>query len=104
MFIRVFFVSSFTVIDIVRLEQDVKMSRQVYMIAKLKAKSTPDEILTIAIDGSDQSSYATPYFRQETKDSCKGWKMRMKLIGALVTGRMLMFFTIASNWETGGSG
>ena len=45
-------------------------------------------MLVIAIDGSDYSSYAAPSFRQETKDTSKGWHMRMKLIGALVTGRM----------------
>lgn len=41
---------------------------------------------------------------QETKDTCKGWKLRMKLIGALVTGRLCHFFTIGSNWESGKSG
>lgn len=38
---------------------------------------------------------------QETKNTCKGWKLRMKLIGALVTGRLCNFFTIGSNWESG---
>lgn len=38
---------------------------------------------------------------QETKDTAKGWKMRLKLIGALVNGRLCHFFTIGSNWESG---
>lgn len=81
--------------------QDVRLSRQVYMNAKARAVANPNEILVIAIDGSDQSSYATPYFSQVTKESCKGWRMRLKLIGSLVTGRLLQFFTLASNWEFG---
>lgn len=71
------------------------------MAAKMRAITNPEDLLTIAIDGSDQSSYAMPYFLQETKETVKGWKMRMKLIGALVTGRMCMFYTIGSNWESG---
>lgn len=71
------------------------------MSAKELAKSDPDKILVIAIDGADQQQYALPYFRQMTKDTAKGWKMRTKLIGALVTGRMMMFYTLASNWESG---
>eukprot|EP00752_Nemacystus_decipiens_P017096 g15312.t1 len=81
--------------------KDVDRSRGVYMQAKLLAITTPSAILVIAIDGSDQSSYSVPYFKQETKNTCKGWKMRMKLIGALVTGRLCHFFTIGSNWESG---
>lgn len=72
-----------------------------YLQAKERARDEPQSLLCIAIDGSDQSSYAAPYFRQETKDTSKGWKMRMKLIGALGTGRMCMFYTILSNWESG---
>lgn len=34
------------------------------MAAKLRALQRPDEILVIAIDGSDQSSYSVPYFMQ----------------------------------------
>ena len=71
------------------------------MAAKQLALTHPDKLLCIAIDGSDQSSYAMPYLPQETKNTCKGWKMRMKLIGSLVTGRCCHFFTLAANWETG---
>lgn len=34
------------------------------MAAKLRALQTPQELLCIAIDGSDQSSYSVPYFKQ----------------------------------------
>ncbi|CAM9584489.1 unnamed protein product [Ectocarpus fasciculatus] len=81
--------------------EDVKKSRLAYMAAKMLACANPLELLCIAIDGADQSAFATPYFCQETKDSVKGWKMRMKLIGALVSGRMCMFYTLGSNWESG---
>lgn len=73
----------------------MKRSRLAYMAAKMLACANPQELLCIAIDGADQSAFATPYFCQETKDSVKGWKMRMKLIGALVSGRMCMFFRLA---------
>lgn len=79
----------------------MKKSRRVYVTAKERAKANPDDLVCIAIDGSDQSSYATPYFRQGTKNSVKGWKMKTKLIGALVTGRMCKFYTLAINWESG---
>ena len=81
--------------------QDVRKSRDVYMTAKKRAVNEPGEILVIAIDGSDQSSYATPYFSQSTKDTEKGWKLRWKLIGALVTNRLMNVCIIGSNWECG---
>lgn len=71
------------------------------MNAKVIACSNPGLLLCIAIDGADQSAFATPYFCQETKETVKGWKLRMKLIGALVSGRMCMFYTLGSNWESG---
>lgn len=70
-------------------------------MAKMLACTNPLALLCIAIDGADQSAFATPYFCQETKDSVKGWKMKMKLIGALVSGRMCMFYTLGTNWESG---
>lgn len=73
------------------------------MAAKMLACTDPLVLLCIAIDGADQSAFATPYFCQETKDSVRGWKLRMKLIGALVSGRMCMFYTLGSNWESGKS-
>ena len=165
--------------------QDVARCRNIYMRAKLFALERPNELLCIAIDGSDQSSYAYPYFKQvhtvfrvvrffltlptsliqavtprgalcgfglerqllfssvigrqylvaqsflrgcsnptsidspdiqyvenseharlsvvsqKTKDKCKGWKVRLKLIRALCSGRLCRFFTIGSNWESG---
>ena len=68
------------------------------MTAKKRAVNEPGEILVITIDGSDQS-YATPYFSQSTKNTEKGWKLRWKLIGALVTNRLMNVFIIARNWE-----
>lgn len=44
--------------------QDVARSRGVYLRAKLVAIERPTELLVIAIDGSDQSSYSLPYFKQ----------------------------------------
>lgn len=81
--------------------QDVKRSRAAYMMAKMIACTSPLVLLCIAIDGADQSAYSTPYFCQETKDTVKGWKPRLKLIGALVSGHMCMFYTLGSNWESG---
>lgn len=45
----------------------------------------PSKLLVIVIDGSDRSSYTTTYFSQVTKGTYRGWRMRLKLIGALVT-------------------
>lgn len=73
------------------------------MMAKMVACATPHQLLCIAIDGADQSAFATPFFCQETKDTVRGWKMRLKLIGALVSGRMCMFYTLGTNWESGRS-
>lgn len=70
------------------------------MSAKERAKRCPDDILVIAIHGSDQSSYGTPYFATKTKNSSKGWRMKWELVGALVTNRLMHFFTI-NNWATG---
>lgn len=51
------------------LVQDVRGSRQIYMCAKALAVAHPGQLLVIAVDGRDQSSYATPYFSQVTKDT-----------------------------------
>ena len=71
------------------------------MQAKQVARETPQKLLVIAIDGSDQSSYGIPYFHQKTKGSLRGWRLPHKLVGALVSERLLHFFTIGSNWESG---
>ena len=71
------------------------------MCVKARAISHPEEILVITIDGSDHPSYATPCFSQVTMDSCSGWRMRLKLVGALVTGRLLHYFTFGGNWDSG---
>ena len=81
--------------------QEARKSRDVHMTTKKRATNEPGEILVIAIDGSDQSSYATPYFSQSTKDTEKGSKLTWKLIGALVTNRLMHVFIIGSNWECG---
>ena len=88
---------------LVLVHQDVRLSRGVYMSAKFRARTNPGEILVVAIDGSDQSSYGIPYFTQSDKGTVRGWKLRLKLVGALVSGRLMQFFTIAKNWETGES-
>eukprot|EP00752_Nemacystus_decipiens_P012131 g10755.t1 len=61
------------------------------MAAKALACAEPLMILCIAIDGADQSAFATPYFCQETKESVRGWKLKMKLIGALVENKNRFF-------------
>ena len=71
------------------------------MTAKHVAKETPDKLLVMAIDGSDQSSYCVPYFAQTSKDDLKGWRMPYKLVGSLVSERLLHFCTIGTNWESG---
>ena len=81
--------------------QDVRVSRQVHVNAKARAVANPNKSLVIAIHGSDQSFCATPYVSQVTKETCKEWRMRLKLIGALVTGRLLQSFVLASNCESG---
>ncbi|CAN0214085.1 unnamed protein product, partial [Pylaiella littoralis] len=59
--------------------EDVKASRRAYMTAKMLACTDPLALLCIAIDGADQSAFATPYFCQESKETVKGWKLKMKL-------------------------
>lgn len=81
--------------------QDVKLQRRAYMAAEAQAKSDPGSILVMAIDGAGLQRFAYPFFRQLTKEAAKGWRIRTKLIGALVTGWMMQFYTVASNWETG---
>ena len=88
---------------LVLVHQDVRLSRGVYMSAKFWARTNPEEVSVVAIDGSDQSSYGIPYFTQSDKGTVRGWKLRLKLVGALVSGRLMHFFTIANNWETGES-
>ena len=68
------------------------------MAAKFRARTNPGEIVVVVIDY--QSSYGFPYFAQSDNGTVWGWKLRLELVRALVSGTRMQFFTIANNRES----
>ena len=83
--------------------QYVKELKNGYYGRRAMAKLDPANSLSIIIDGSDNGEYGFPYFYVKTKETSKGFKMKTKLIGALVHGRQLNVFTLPWNTFTGSS-
>ena len=78
--------------------QYVKKERECYYEKRLKAKTNPNEYMSIIIDGSDMASYGLPYFYRQTKETVVGYKMLMKLIGVIVHGIGVFVFLVHKNW------
>lgn len=70
------------------------------MAAKERAKSRPDEIPIIAIDGSNQSPYAILYLKQYSDETVQDGKMRLKTIDALDSCRIIHFCMLSNKWES----
>ena len=78
--------------------------RDEYTLKRTKAQSNPNHLLSLIIDGADQSAFGLPHFSQATKSE-KGHSIKVRLIGTLVHGphKRLFLHTMTQEYETGGN-
>ena len=69
---------------------------------------SPNEYLSIIYDGADQSANGMPHFKEKDKNTAKGIKQRIHLLGALVEGGTSFkgdpscyLYTMSDKWEHG---
>ena len=56
--------------------------------------------MSIIIDGSDMACYGFPYFSKKSKESTKGYKIPMKLVGVIVHGIQTFVYLIHKHWPS----
>ena len=74
--------------------------RDCYAIKKLEAKENNSNKLSIIIDGSDFMRYGLPHFANPTKETSKGYKMQLKLMGVIIHGIKCKVFLIHKHWPS----
>ena len=77
-----------------------KERAEYYRIRELAA-SNPNEVLSMIIDGADQSEYGLPRFAVASKAEDSGRKIKTKLMGALVHHRFAMASLVPMNAKSG---
>jgi hypothetical protein len=80
---------------------EVRNDRALYECRILEAIRMRSAVLSITIDGSDNSKYGIPYFPVKTHDSQKGHKIITKLYGAIVHGRWAGAYLYTGNMPGG---
>ena len=80
---------------------DVFKDRDIYYEHINLSKLKPNIYLSLIIDGSDNMNYGLPYFYQKTKQSQKGYKFPIKLVGVKVHNLGDIVFTLPCNITSG---
>ena len=78
--------------------EHVMAQRQAYWRNCSKAKSNPEEYLSIIVDGADQSKYRLPHFVHKSKQDSGSQKLQLHLVGAKVHGRGTQLYLFHENW------
>lgn len=80
----------------------VARERRAYFMNQERAILTPDQAMSIIMDGADQSAFGLPHFTTITKDT-RGHALKVKLIGLLQHDGQsrLNLYTMTENFETG---
>ena len=80
----------------------IKMERDYYTSKKDQARLNPCEYLSLVLDGSDQSAYGIPHFREISKTTATAHKMKCHLVGVISHGNQKVFtYTITERWPHG---
>ena len=81
----------------------VKDERLGYMLrrALAEAPSTRPVVMSVIIDGADQSCYGLPYHFLATHATQGAWKIKTHLMGAIVHGRQVYAYTYIDNIKHG---
>ena len=61
----------------------------------------PKRYFSLIIDGSDNSQYWSPYFREKTSSTQSAWKVGLHVMGAVVHGRRAYAYTILDTCPLG---
>jgi hypothetical protein len=72
---------------------DVAEDRYVYTSNKMKSQNRTGGVLSIIIDGADNTDHSLPYFHHRTHESQAAWRQRMHVIGAIAHGHGVWAFT-----------
>ena len=64
-------------------------------------ETDPDRYFSVIIDGSDNSQYWSPYFRERTSGTQSAWKVGLHVMGAIVHGRRAYAYTILDTCPLG---
>lgn len=68
---------------------------------KAEDPATHEHVLSMIIDGADQSAYGLPYFHNTTHSTQGKWKVKTHLMGAIVHGRKTYAYTYIDNIKHG---
>ena len=79
----------------------VKAERRAYKERASKAKSHPDQCISIIIDGADQSKAAIPGFSEVVKELEKGLRMKMHVYGVIIHGHAPLIYTLPDHVPNG---
>jgi hypothetical protein len=64
-------------------------------------ETDPSRYFSVIIDGSDNSQYWSPYFRERTSGTQSAWKVGLHVMGAIVHGRRAYAYTILDTCPLG---
>jgi len=79
----------------------VSGERGSYYKRQTRAQVHPEKYISMIIDGSDNSQYWSPYFRERTSTSQSSWKVGLHVMGAVVHGRGAYAYTILDTCPLG---
>jgi hypothetical protein len=79
----------------------VQGERGSYYKRQTRAEVHPRKYFSVIIDGSDNSQYWSPYFRERTSTSQSSWKVGLHVMGAVVHGRRAYAYTILDTCPLG---
>ncbi len=65
--------------------RQIKLERAEYARNRMKAMDNPSKVLSVIVDGADQSKFGIPRFLEKSKSE-KGYSIKQKLIGVLFHG------------------
>jgi hypothetical protein len=64
-------------------------------------ETAPRRYFSVIIDGSDNSQYWSPYFRERSSSTQSAWKVGLHVMGAIVHGRRAYAYTILDTCPLG---
>ena len=79
----------------------VRNEKQMYYSNRSRARRHPEAILSMIIDGADQSKYEQPHFKDASHLTAEMKKIKLHLYGCLVHGRGAYTFTMPDHERQG---
>lgn len=79
----------------------VQSERIYYRAKRQHAQTFKEQCISLIVDGTDQGSWGTPYFRQPTKDTASFWKLKTHITGVMAHGHGSFIYTCQFNVHHG---